>query len=68
MITTSKQTVQSKRAEYNDIPVCYCTRCLGLHIIRYNADGIDEYCLDCGSTDTEEVHIEKWQELVKENK
>lgn len=51
---------------YNDEPVFYCKSCLSLGI-KTVASGLDlDYCSDCGSTDIEQTHIEKWQKLYRD--
>lgn len=55
---------QTKKEEYNSIPLLYCKHCLSL-LIR-GSDGID-YCDKCGGTDIGEAHVEEWQDMCKNN-
>lgn len=52
-----------KQAEYNNIPVFYCKRCLSLKI-RGISDSIPDsnYCDSCGSADIEQSHIGEWEQ------
>lgn len=53
----------TKEIDYNDIPVTYCKRCHSLNI--QVGEGFPDYCIDCGSTDLGDEHIEEW--LNEEN-
>lgn len=54
------------KEQYNDIPVCYCQRCLSLKIRTIGQDKDMDYCDDCGATDINEIHISEWENLYKE--
>lgn len=58
--------LQEKQVNYNDEPVHYCPRCLSLKIMRVQGMDDLDYCDTCGSTSTEQCHIEEWREKYKE--
>lgn len=47
---------------YDSIPVVFCKHCLSLRI--RDLDGQD-YCDECGNTDTKEASIFDWEEYYK---
>lgn len=52
--------------EYNDIPVHYCKDCLSLKI-KTVVGGLNlDYCDECGGTNIEQVHIDKWRTIYKD--
>lgn len=54
------------KEQYNDEPVFYCRSCMSLKI-KTVAIGSDlDFCDECGSTDIEQTHIEKWRKLYRE--
>ena len=54
----------TKKEDYNNVPVYYCTRCISLNII--NMDENTCYCGDCGAASIDSTHIDEWLKL-KEN-
>lgn len=52
---------QQEIIDYNDEPVIYCNRCLSLNI---KSTGNQDYCDECGSTETLSCHIKEWQKLI----
>lgn len=61
-----KDTINEKLTteDYNNIPVCYCSRCLSLKIKTVGEDM--DYCDDCGNTNITEAHIDEWERVYKE--
>lgn len=55
--------IENKKQEYNAEPVFYCEHCLSLKVMVL--DQAINYCEDCGSTETQEAHIDEWDELYK---
>lgn len=53
-----------KLKEYDSEPVICCSKCYSLKIKYEESSGTD-YCLDCGSTDVEEMSIDKWESLYE---
>lgn len=50
--------------DYDSEPVRYCSRCYSLKI-KYDAFLDDDYCVDCGCTDTSESTISEWERLYQ---
>lgn len=48
--------------DYDSEPVKYCSRCYSLKI-KYDEYLDDDYCVDCGCTDTAQASIEEWEKL-----
>jgi predicted nucleic-acid-binding Zn-ribbon protein len=56
--------IENNKESFNDQPVVYCKNCLSL-AIRVLTTNVD-YCDKCGSTDTEETDITRWEQLYEE--
>lgn len=49
------------KAEYNEVPVHWCTNCGSLAIKELENLELN-YCAKCGNTDIDIGHIDKWEE------
>jgi hypothetical protein len=47
-----------EEVDYNNEPVCYCTRCCSLNILDFGTTTV--FCDDCGGTDIGTVTIDEW--------
>lgn len=57
----------TKKNDFNNVPVVYCTTCLSLNI--KTVKGVTEdvpYCCKCGNFDTKTAHIVDWEELYED--
>ena len=54
---------KSKKEEYNEEPVVYCSRCLSLNIRVF--DDECSFCDTCCSTDVEVTDIGKWETMYE---
>lgn len=53
------------KEEYDEEPVYYCKDCLSLKVKTvFQGLGLD-YCDHCGSTNIDQTHINKWEDLYK---
>lgn len=51
----------SKRINYDEEPVWYCTSCLSLAIIRQPDTEVPHYCKECSSTNIKTTDISNWR-------
>ncbi len=62
-----REEMISRKQNFNNVPVTYCTTCLSLKVKDVVVDHKKvNCCMDCGNTPTAETHIEEWQDLYKE--
>lgn len=52
------------KANYNEEPITYCSRCYSLKIVYEDAIG-DDYCDDCGCLELKTTSIEEWEDLYE---
>lgn len=59
---------RKKQDEINEIPVCYCTKCMSLKIKRKEGKEYILYCANCGADafNLDSTNIYRWQELCEE--
>lgn len=55
------EVTNTKKEEYNNEPIEYCSNCLSLSIIQEEED-FPAYCKDCNSCQFSECPIEVWEE------
>lgn len=53
---------KTRREEYDEEPVVYCSRCYSLKI-RHDDDIDEDFCGECGCSDITSSTIDKWEEL-----
>lgn len=58
------QESKTKKEQYNQEPVHYCTHCLSLRVRTVFGEDMD-YCDSCGSTNIEQTQIEAWEDKYK---
>ena len=58
---------------FENEPITYCKTCLSIHIktieFEKGPEGEDrevDYCVPCGNTDLETVHLTEWEELYED--
>lgn len=59
-LSTEARQHEAKHAQYNNIPVEFCTCCLSLAV--RDVDGT-AYCSKCGSTDINKTNIFDWEKI-----
>lgn len=55
----------TKKDDYNNVPIDYCKTCLSIHTKNIENPEVG-YCIDCGNTDLDKVHIHEWEEMYEE--
>ena len=68
-----RQTMITRKQDFNNVPVTYCKTCLSLHLktIEFPKGSNGEnrnldYCVPCGNTELGKSHIEEWEEIYEE--
>ena len=71
----------SKKDDYDNVHVAYCTTCLSLHlkdvefpkhndkgdVVRFTeSERKLTYCVPCGNTDIKTAHITEWEDFYEE--
>ena len=56
----------TKKQDYNNVPVSYCKTCLSLAVVEVSLSSNEDtkvcYCNSCSNVETEEAHIDEWEE------
>lgn len=58
----------TKKQDFNNVPVSYCTTCLSLAIVDVNLSSKEDdkpklcYCNNCSNAEVAEAHISEWEE------
>ena len=56
----------SKKEDYNSIPVFYCKQCLSLRVMDIPGVQDTEFCDTCNSTNIASTDINTWEKLYYE--
>ena len=70
VIADLKKLEMMKSSIMNNEPITYCKTCLSIHIktveLPETKQGNVDYCVPCGNTDLETVHLTEWEELYED--
>jgi hypothetical protein len=68
-----KLNAMTNKEGYENEPITYCKTCLSIHIKTIKFDKGPEgeerevdYCVPCGNTELETVHLSEWEDLYEE--